>query len=328
MAPLERYGALRNELLRDPEISEVTLAVHLPRRDNFGPMLTSFVLPDISGDEEYDWKHLRGDYHFPDVFDMELVAGRSFDIQNSNDSSNYVINEAAVRNLNMLPEEIIGRNLLDAKTRESGKIIGVVKDFPFESIHHNIKPMVIQGKVHRFSRILYVKLPARDMSRKLADVERIWKSTLPGVPFGYWFLSEEFGRMYRAELKLTKLVRLFSILAVFIACLGLYGLASYTAEQKTKEIGVRKVLGATVPQIVLMLVSDFLKMILIACLIALPIGYYLMQDWLQDFVYRIEIGWPVFAFSVLIIVVLTLLTVTYESVKAAVVEPVKSLKHE
>ncbi len=328
IAPLERYGALRNELLRDPQISEVTLAVHLPRRENFGLLLTSFALPDISGDQEYDWKHLRGDYHFPDVFDMELVAGRSFDVQNSNDSSNYVINETAVRTLNMLPEEVIGLNLRDTRTRENGRIIGVVKDFPFESIYNNIKPMVIQAKIHRFNQILYVKLPARDMSSKIAEIERIWKATLPGVPFDYWFLSEEFGRMYRAELKLSNLVLLFCVLAVLIACLGLYGLASYTAEQKTKEIGVRKVLGATVPQIVWMLLADFLKMILIACLIALPLGYLLMQDWLQNFVYRIGLSWIVFAISIAIIVGLTLLTVAYESIKASIVNPAKSLKYK
>ena len=328
LVPLERYPVLRNELLRDPQISGVTLGVHLPRRENFGPHQTSFVLPDISGDQEYNWKHLRGDYHFPDVFDMELVAGRSFDVQNLNDSSNYVINETAVRTLNMLPEEVIGLNLRNSKSGENGQVIGVVKDFPFESIYSSIKPMVIQPKQHIFDQILYVKLPANQLSEKIAYLEKTWKEVLSGVPFDYWVLSEEFGRMYRAELKLTNLVRLFSVLAVFIACLGLYGLASYTAEQKTKEIGVRKVLGATVPQIVRMLVADFLKMILIACLIALPLGYFLMQDWLENFIYRIDMGWMIFALSVAIIIGLTLLTVSYESIKASTVDPAKSLKYE
>ncbi|RKN79410.1 ABC transporter permease [Ulvibacterium marinum] len=329
VAPLERYQALRDELLRDPQIIEVALAVNLPRRENFGGLLeTSFVLPDISGDQEYNWKHLRGDYHFPDVFDMELVAGRSFDVQYVNDSTNYVINETAVRTLNMLPEEVIGLNLRNTTSDENGQVIGVVKDFPFESIYSNIKPMVIQGKPHIRNQVLYVKLPADEMSGKIADVERIWKATLPSAPFDYWFLSDEFGRMYRAELKLSNLVRLFSVLAVLIACLGLYGLASFTAEQKTKEIGIRKVLGASVPQIVWMLVVDFLKMILVACLIALPLGYFLMQNWLQNFAYRIDLSWSVFAISVAIIVGLTLLTVAYESIKASIVDPAKSLKNE
>ncbi|WP_282163234.1 ABC transporter permease [Ulvibacterium marinum] len=329
VAHLERYQALRNEILNDPQISEVALGVNMPRRENFGSLLeSSFVLPDISGDQEYNWKHLRGDYHFPDVFDMELIAGRSFDVQYVNDSTNYVINETAVRTLNMLPEEVIGLNIRNTASGEDGQVIGVVKDFPFESIYSSIKPMVIQGKPHRQNQILYVKLPAKDLSSKIAKVERIWKTILPDAPFDFWFLSDEFGKMYYAELKLSNLVRLFSVLAILIACLGLYGLASYTAEQKTKEIGIRKVLGASVPQILWMLVADFLKMILVACLIALPLGYFLMGNWLQNFVYRIDLSWSVFAISVAIIVGLTLLTVAYESIKASIVDPAKSLKNE
>ncbi|WP_422080535.1 ABC transporter permease [Ulvibacterium sp.] len=328
IAPLESYPALRNELLLDSQINEVTLGVHLPRRENFGLLLTSFVLPDISGDQEYNWKHLQGDYHFPDVFDMELVAGRSFNVGNVNDSTNYVINETAVRTLNMRPEEVIGLNLRNSRSGENGQVIGVVKDFPFESIYSSIKPMVIQAKQHIRNQILYVKLPSNQLSEKLAYLKKTWKKVLPGIPFDYWFLSEEFGRMYSAELKLSNLVRLFSILAVLIACLGLYGLASFTAEQKTKEIGIRKVLGAAVPQILWMLVADFLRMILIACIIALPLGYFLMRGWLQNFVYRIDMGWMVFAISVAIIVGITLLTVAYESIKASIVDPAKSLKYE
>ncbi|WP_422082092.1 ABC transporter permease [Ulvibacterium sp.] len=328
IAPLESYPALRNELLRDPQINGVTLGVHLPRRENFGLLETSFVLPDISGDQEYDWKHLRGDYHFPDVFDMELVAGRSFNVGNVNDSTNYVINETAVHALNMLPEEVIGLNVRNPVSGEDGQVIGVVKDFPFESIYTSIKPMVIQGKPHRRNQILYVKLPAKGLSSKMTEVERIWQATLPDAPFDYWFLRDDFGKMYRAELKLSNLVRLFSVLAVLIACLGLYGLASYIAEQKTREIGIRKVLGANVPQILWMLVADFLKMVLIACLVALPLGYFLMRDWLQNFAYRIDLGWMVFAVSVAIIVGLTLLTVAYESIKASIIDPAKSIKYE
>lgn len=287
-----------------------------------------FTVPELSGEQVYRWDRLNGDYDFPEVFDLELVAGRSFDRQNVADSNNYVLNEAAARSLNKLPEELIGLTLSDTATNQDGQIVGVVKDFPYESIHTSIKPVAIQGKPHASNQILYVKLPANDLPDKLASLEAKWKEVLPGVGFDYWFLSDEFGRMCYAELKMTNLVRLFSILAVFIACLGLYGLASYTAEQKTKEIGIRKVLGATVPQILVMLVADFLKMILIACLIALPLGYFLMQDWLQNFVYRVDMGWAIFALSVAIIVGLTLLTVAYESIKASTVDPAKSLKCE
>ena len=328
IAPIERYQTLKNELLRDPDIEEVTLAAHLPRRESFGSLSASFIFPEISGDQVYDWKRLNGDYDFPEVFDLELVAGRHFDVQNISDSNNYIINETAVRALNKTPDEILGYTLSDTATHESGRVIGVVKDFHYESIHTSIKPLAIQGKPHPTNQILYVKLPVDRLQEKLAMVEDTWKEVLPGIGFDYWFLSDEFGRMYYTELKMTNLVQFFSILAVFIACLGLYGLASYTAEQKTKEIGIRKVLGATVPQILVMLVSDFLKMILIACVLALPLGYWLMQDWLQNFVYRINIGWFIFALSVGFIIGLTLLTVAYESIKASVVNPAKALRYE
>ena len=328
IAPLDRYQTLKNEILTDSDIKDVTLASHLPQREGFERLDASLTIPELGGEQVYQWNRLNGDYDLPEVFDLELIAGRSFDRQNLADSNNYVLNEAAARSLNKLPEELIGLTLSDTATNQAGQIVGVVKDFPYESIHTSIKPVAIQGRPHVSNQILYVKLPADNLPEKLATLETVWKEVLPGVGFDYWFLSDEFGRMYYAELKMTNLVRLFSILAVFIACLGLYGLASYTAEQKTKEIGIRKVLGATVPQILVMLVADFLKMILIACLIALPLGYFLMRDWLQNFVYRVDMGWAIFALSVAIIVGLTLLTVAYESIKASTVDPAKSLKYE
>ncbi|MEM6841777.1 MAG: ABC transporter permease [Bacteroidota bacterium] len=328
IAPLERYATLRNEIMQDTEMQEVTLALHLPRREGFMQLDASFQLPEISGEQVYPWSHMHGDYNFPEVFDLELIAGRSFEEQNTNDSSNFLLNESAVRSLNKTPAEMVGVTLLDTATRQSGTIIGIVKDFPYESIRTRIKPAVIQGKPHPNNQILYVKLPTNQLSEKLAKLEAIWKEVLPGVGFDYWFLSDEFGRMYYAELKITKLIRLFSALAVFIACLGLYGLASYTAEQKTKEIGIRKVLGASVLQILVMLITDFLKMVLIACAIALPLGYWLMEDWLQLFVYRVDVGWFVFALSVVIIVALTMITISYESIKASTVNPVDSLRNE
>ena len=328
IAPPERYSTLKNEILSDPDITDVTLAGHLPQREGFMRLDASFRLPELSGEQVFRWDRLHGDYDFPEVFDLELIAGRSFDPQNTADSTNYVLNEAAARSLNKTPEELIGVTLVDTASDQQGQVIGVVKDFPYESIHISIKPVAIQGKPHPSNQILYVKLPVGNLPDKLATLEAAWKRVLPGVGFDYWFLSDEFGRMYYTELKMTNLIRLFSALAVFIACLGLYGLASYTAEQKTKEIGIRKVLGATVPQILVLLVSDFLKMILIACVIALPVSYFLMQDWLQNFIYRVEIGWFVFVLSVVIIVALTIITVSYESIKASTTNPVDSLRSE
>ena len=159
-------------------------------------------------------------------------------------------------------------------------------------------------------------------------MENKWKRIFPDVGFDYWFLSDEFGRMYSTEKKMSGLVQFFSILAIFISCLGLYGLASYIAEQKTKEIGVRKILGASLAEILKILVSDFILMIGIACLVAFPIGYWLMDNWLTNFAYNVGISWIIFVVTAIVILMLTLITVSYETLKAAMSQPVKSLRHE
>ncbi len=328
IVPESSYPVLRQEILKDPDLAHVTLANHLPRLDYFGPIDVSVIFPDINNEQVWAWKELNGDYFFPAAFDMEFVAGRTFDEQNPADSNNYILNETAVRHLNKSPEEILGYAVMDTATDESGRVIGVVKDFPYESIHTTIQPMMIQGRPHPSNQILYVRLPSDQIQEKIASLESIWKEVLPGIAFDYWFVSDEFGRMYQSEMLMADLVQTFSILAVLIACLGLYGLASYTAEQKTKEIGIRKVMGATVEQVLFMLLLIFLKIMLIACLISLPLGYWLMHSWLQNFVYRIDIGWGILAFSVVILLVLTIVTVSYQTLKASTLQPAASLRYE
>ncbi|MGB3586106.1 MAG: FtsX-like permease family protein, partial [Tunicatimonas sp.] len=232
-----------------------------------------------------------------------------------------------VQMLNITPDEVIGYTVLDTISQESGRVIGVVEDFHFESIHTSIKPTVIQGKPQQ-SLGVHVKIPSDKIPEKLAAIEKTWKEVMPGSAFKYRFMSDKLENMYASEIRIAGLIRVFSVLAVLIACLGLYGLASYTAEQKTKEIGVRKVLGATVPQILLMLIGKFMLMVLIACVIALPVGYFLMQSWLQNFVYQAEIGWTIFGISTLIIVVIALATVAYESIKASTINPTKAIRYE
>lgn len=326
IAPFERYQTLKNEILSDPDIRDVTMSVHLPQR--WGPWETSVTVPDLSGGQEYKWNQLFGDYDFPEMFDLEFIAGRSFRTGSPGDSMNVVLNEAAVRNLNKTPEEVLGLPIKDVNTNQISTVIGVVKDFSFESIRTKINPMAIYGKPQLEDQILYVKLPVDKLGEKLTMLEDKWKKVMPEAGFDYWFLSEEFGRMYATEKKMTNLIWFFSLLAVFIACLGLYGLASYSAEQKTKEIGIRKVLGANGRQILGILISDFLKMVFIASIIAFPIGYWIMDKWLENFAYRVNIGWDIFLISLGIIFGLTLISVSYESIKASLSQPVKSLKHE
>jgi putative ABC transport system permease protein len=175
---------------------------------------------------------------------------------------------------------------------------------------------------------LIVKLNAGDFSNTLTQIENTWKSVAPGQPFNYYFMEESFNGTYQAEQRLGSIFTIFSLLSILIACLGLFGLAAFNAENRTKEIGIRKVLGASIPQISYKLTIDFLKLVGIAIIIALPLAWYAMNTWLEDFSYRIEIGWVVFALASFLAVAISVLTVSYQSIKAAMVNPIKSLKTE
>jgi putative ABC transport system permease protein len=195
-------------------------------------------------------------------------------------------------------------------------------------MHQSIEPLLLNPHIHFIDKIAYVKLPPGNFQEKIAAIESKWKAIFPGVAFDYWFVSDEFNRMYLMESRVSSLAQSFAVLAMLITGLGIFGLASYTAEQKTKEVGIRKVLGAEVAQVVGMFVWVFLKIFLIASVIALPVAYFLADYWLTDFVYRSPISLEIFAASVLGLLLLTLLTVSYETWKAARTNPVNSLRSE
>jgi putative ABC transport system permease protein len=208
------------------------------------------------------------------------------------------------------------------------KVIGIVKDFPFRSMHQAIEPLMLNPHLHFIDRIAYVKLPPGNFQEKVQSIEQKWKEIYPGIGFDYWFVSDEFNRMYLMERRVSSLAKVFAVLAVLITVLGVFGLASYTAEQKTKEVGIRKVLGAEVAQLVRMFLWIFLKIFAIACLIALPATYFLADNWLAKFVYRSPISPDLFVVSLLGLLLMTVLTVGYEIMKAARTNPVKALRSE
>jgi putative ABC transport system permease protein len=210
----------------------------------------------------------------------------------------------------------------------TGTVIGVVDDFPYRSMRRKIDPLAICPKPHPVDRIIHVRLPAGKMQNKIASIENEWKKIFPGLGFDYWFIDEEFGRMYENETKVAELTEKFSWLAILITCVGLYGLASFLSQQRTKEIGIRKSMGASNFQILVLLLQVFAKLLLIACLIALPLAYFVANNWLQSFVYRTELSVLLFAGVVGLIAFITLLTVGYESLKASMTNPVQALKHE
>jgi putative ABC transport system permease protein len=204
----------------------------------------------------------------------------------------------------------------------------VVRDFPFQSIHHRIDPMVLNGRPDPLDQIVYVKLPAGKYQEKIASLEEIWRQVLPNDGFEKWFLSEEFGRMYEAVNRMVNLSKTFALLSILIACLGLFGLSSYMAERRTKEIGIRKVLGASVPQIVRLLLATFVKLLAFACLVAVPLAWYAVHRWLQDFTYRVDVDGLIFLLGIGLVLLLTAITVGYETLRAATANPVKTLRSE
>jgi putative ABC transport system permease protein len=237
-----------------------------------------------------------------------------------------VLNEAAVKLFGYTsPEQAIGKRF--KQWGREGKIIGVMKNFHFRSLQDEIKPLSMRIEPGGCN-LVSIKVAAANLPKTIAAVEKKWKTLIPDRPFNYYFLDEFFNRQYRSEVRFGNLFLNFAVLAIFISCLGLLGLASYSTIQRTKEIGIRKVMGASVPNIVNLLSIDFLKLILISFIIAAPVTWYFMHQWLKDFAYRIDINWWIFLVAGLTAVLVALFTISFQAIKAAIANPVKSLRSE
>jgi putative ABC transport system permease protein len=315
-----QVNSFKNELLRNPEILSATISGYLP--------VTSQRTEDIVSPEG----NLRDkgaviqrwlvDYDYVKTMGMEIVRGRDFSREYTTDSTAVILNEAAANYFGW--DDPIGKSI--EKNDVDYRVIGVVKDFHFESLRERISPLVLfAGSSTDF---LSIRLKTENLPRTLRWIEEKWNAFAAGQPFEYSFLDERFQGMYRAEQKTRNIFGTFAALAVFIGCLGLFGLASYMAEQRTKEIGIRKVLGSSVPGIVFFLSKEFIKWVMIALLIAAPVSYLVMTAWLRDFAYRIDIGWEVFFIAGGMILFISLLTVCSQSVRAALADPVDSLRYE
>ncbi|MEO8403839.1 MAG: ABC transporter permease [Chitinophagaceae bacterium] len=263
-------------------------------------------------------------YDFIKTMNLSLVAGRDFSKDFGTDSASYMLNETAVQKMGY--KDPIGKQIWWGK--HEGKIIGVVKDFHVASLHKAIEPLIIRLDEGRQSGTILVRTQAGKTKVAIAGLEKVCQGLNPKFPFSYKFSDEEYNRLYRSEQIVSKLANYFAFLAIFISCLGLFGLATFTAEQRIKEIGVRKVLGASVPGIISMLSKDFLKLVFIAIIIASPVAWYLMTQWLQDFAYRVDISWWIFILSGIAAVLIALLTVSFQAIRAAIANPMKSLRTE
>ena len=269
------------------------------------------------------------DYDYVSTMDFEFVAGRDFDKNFGNDSTAIIVNERAVKLMKSTPQEALGMRYTPgsfSKNPEFFTIIGVVKDFHIDTLKEEIDAVSLHLSNDAYA--MAVKLEAGNFENAVSAIEGVWNSIVPGEPFNYYFMEDSFNDTYQSEQRLGNIFIIFTILSLVIACLGLFGLAAFNAEKRVKEIGVRKVLGASVRQISIKLTMDFLKLVGIAILISIPLGWYIMNKWLEDFSYRIDIPWWIFVLAAFLAVLISVLTVSYQSIKAAIVNPVKSLRSE
>ncbi|MDQ3289966.1 MAG: ABC transporter permease [Bacteroidota bacterium] len=319
------YEAFKNELAANPLISGVATSNSLII--NGLDKVEAQTINATGKSVRLNIARLGVDENYLKVYGIKLIAGRNLTHHALNDSSRQIlVNESMVKSLG-LPnaENAIGKPFsIDG---QPGTIIGVIHDFHFDVLQRPIEPLAIYPREERFSRIT-IKLADTHLSQGKELVEEVGAKHFPNALFDYDFLDKQLEAQYQAEVRFSRIVLYFSILSLLIACLGLYGLISYLITQKTKEIGIRKILGATINGIVIMLSKDFLKLVVFACFLAIPVACFIMHKWLQDFAYRISISWWMVAASIVPVLLMALLTVSLQTIKAALVNPVKSLRNE
>ncbi|MCE7064689.1 ABC transporter permease [Dyadobacter sp. CY326] len=316
----------KEELLRDSRVSNVSLSGYVPAgpSDNNNYMIS----PDNNASQLLKTLRYEVDYDYLATLGMQMVQGRNFSKNFGLDSTAIILNETAAKALGW-QDNAIGKTVSRRNNEGKGSsyhVIGIVKDFHFKSLRDPISPLVMT--LNQGYGWMIVKTKNKEVSGLLAKMQDQWDSFKPDLPFTYSFLDERFNETYKTEQRTGQILGLFAGLTIFVACMGLFGLAIFTAEQRTKEIGVRKVLGASVVGIVALLSKDFLKLVCVAIVIALPVSWWMMSRWLQAFAYKVDIAWWMLALASVLSVAVALFTVSFQSVKAALMNPVKSLRSE
>jgi ABC-type antimicrobial peptide transport system permease subunit len=320
----ETTKTLKNQLVKIPGVENVSICFTSPSSGS--SWNTSFKYDNRSEDETFKISARVADADYIPTFDLKLVAGRN--IFPSDTAKEFVVNETLAKKLNLTSaEQLLGKHLSTNGGTINGPIVGVVKDFHDQSFHEDINAVFITTHAPIYSNYA-VKLRLTNMKNTLAQLENAWISMHPDKIYEYKFLDEEIASFYESEELMLKLIQAFSIIAIFIGCLGLYGLVSFMAAQKTKEIGIRKVLGGSISHILWIFGREFFRLILFAFLVAAPIAWWVMNGWLQDFKYRIDISPWIFILSIMISIIIAVITVSYRSIHAALANPVKSLRSE
>ena len=327
---IEKIDLVKTELKRNPDILAVSKAHSTPVNIVGGYSMSR-------ADKNSEPMNVKGspiDDEYVKANRLEIIAGNDLSHQDILDASHedytknyfhFILNESAVRALGWKPEEAVGQKILFFDQRP-GEIKAVVRDFHFASLHTPVQPLILFPG--GWGNTLIIKTSGRNLRGTIAFLEEKWKTLAPHRPFEYRFMDEDFQKLYVSETRTGRVFSIFAAIAILLACLGLFGLSAYAAQQRIKEIGVRKVLGASSAAIVALLSRDFLKLVVLAVLLAAPLAWYFMNKWLQDFAYRVHVGWWIFLATATITLFIALSTVIYQAIKAAIANPVKSLRTE
>ena len=320
----ENYYALKNELLQEPSILAVTRANALP-----------FLIGSNSGGFDWQDRDVENDvligfgfagFDYDDALGLEFTHGRFYSQEYATDTSDgIVINESCLNTMNM--KDPIGK-WLEWGGENRWNIIGVMKDYHFLPLNHEISPMVMVYNSPENTGVLMIRIRNEDPKKTIAYVEKAWNRINPAFPFNYNFLDKEYEELYTSETRLAEIFKYFAFLAIFISCLGLLGLASFMAEQRTKEIGIRKTFGASIPSIVKLMSKEFARLVIIANIIAIPIAWYFLKEWLTNYSYTTRLSADIFIIAFLISILIAWITISYQAIKAAIMNPVEAIKYE
>jgi putative ABC transport system permease protein len=323
----EQIGAFRQELLKNPAITQVSVSSAVPG----GLIGDNAYLPEgAASNETHAINNIWADWFFDDTYELEMVEGRWFDMNNPSDSFALIISESAAKALSF--EDPLNQRLYtqfgeERDTERPHPIIGVVKDFHFQSLHQEIRPLIIQFNGENFYQ-MSVRISSNNTAQTLEYIEKTWNSFREQQPIHMTFLEEDLAEQYSNENKTAIIFNIFSVLAIFIAALGLLGLASFSAAQRTKEVGIRKAMGASISSVLVVLSREFIWLILAATLAAWPLGYFFMKDWLQNYPSRISLEPRIFVLSTVLAFLIAAITVLLRVYQAASMNPVKSLRYE
>jgi len=324
--------AMKSEFRSNPDILSVSRCASTPVTIMGGYNMRSAAMPD---NEQMAVRANPVDEDYIRTTGLQLIAGEGISEQDVKDASgddrkdlffHFVLNESAARQLGWTPEQAVGKRMFLDNSRP-GIVKGVIRDFHFESLHNAIRPLVLFPEVRGYGSLL-VKLSGRHLQQSVSFIEAKWKEMAPFMPFTYHFLDDDYNKLYSAEMRLGNVMNIFSGVAIILACLGLFGLSSYSAKQRVKEIGIRKVLGASLTNLVFILSGDFMKLAGLAILIASPLAWWAMSRWLQDFRYRTDMNWTVYLIAAALTLLVTLLTVSIQAISTALANPVKNLRSE